>query len=885
MSKEKNNNILIADDEKSNLDTLFAVLSPEYNIFLADNGIKTLELAEKILPDLILLDIVMPEIDGYEVLETLKKSPKAKNIPVIFLTGLEGKENEIKALALDAVDFIQKPFNSRLVRLRVRTHIKIINQIKAIKKYTNNMELTLSKVEAIVNNYKGIIWSVDIDRIITSFSGQFLKVIGIEPEFIVGKKISGALKKFGSTEMLQKIEKTFSDGPQEWITEISGRMLQSHSMPMYNNDGNLIGIVGSSNDVTELIRLSKALAATEEKDRFFARMSHEMRTPLNAVIGLSELIIEQGGLSQETRENMEKVCNAGSSLLYMVNDILDISKIESGKFQLVPVEYDTAGMIIDSITQSMMHKADKPIEFILNIEENLPQSLFGDEIRIKQILNNLLSNAFKYTREGSVEFNIKYNHKEDNGILDIFIKDTGIGISQENLKDIFNDYSQHDLSANRKIQGTGLGMPITKMLLDMMEGSISIESEYGKGSIFYVRIPQKPVTNETIGPDTVSSIKSFHYSGRRRHSSRSTRITLPYAHVLVVDDVELNLDVARGLMKPYMMHVDCVTNGKAAVDAIRDEKVKYNAVFMDHMMPGMDGVEAVRIIREEIGTEYAKTVPIIAFTANALSGNEDMFLSNGFQAFMTKPIESSRLDAYIKKWVRNEEQEKKLEQERGIITIEGQSYLNLRSGKERRSGADRRSGIDRRMFEERIQGMNMRKGLERFGGNRITYVEILRSFTKNTNVLLNTMKEVNEDTLKDYAINVHGVKSSCRGIGAEEAGNTAEALEMAAKAGDLDFVKAKNPDFIKTVFKLITDIEAMLKKGTTQKVKPKKDKPYKEALDALIAACDSYRIEDVEAAINEIEVFEYTDDDGLVSWLRINVDQMNYPEIAEKLSQ
>jgi len=757
MGKVEKNSVLIVDDEDIDLKILSTILSPEYTIYITKDGYSAIKLANEYLPDIILLDIVMPEKNGYEVLAELKENPKTQNIPVIFISGLDSVEDEERGLALDAADFIHKPFSPLIAKLRVRNQVQIINQIRSIERYAHEA------------------------------------------------------------------------------------------------------------------------AAAEERSKFFAKMSHEMRTPLNAVIGLSEITLEEGGISEEAQINVEKISNSGSLLLSLVNDILDISKIENDRFELVPVEYNTSSMISDTVTQCIMRKGEKPVEFVLDIDENIPARLFGDEQRIKQILNNLLSNAFKFTKEGTVELTIKSETGKNGTVFLIAsVRDTGIGIKNIDIEKLFSDYTR--IAENHTYtEGTGLGLSITKMLTDIMGGEISAASEYGKGSFFTVRLPQKLIGNETIGAEVAANMKSFNYHvSRRDRNSPLTRITLPYARVLVVDDVMTNLDVAKGMLKPYKIQIDCVTGGQAAVDAIREEKIKYNAIFMDHMMPEMDGIEAVRIIREEIGTEYAKTIPIIACTANALAGNDELFLKNGFQAYLYKPIEISRLDAIIRQWLRDEAQEKLLEAQE---TKDGTSPYD---GHDRRSGKDRRKVVHP-LFERKIEGMDIQKGLERFGGDRETFLQILQSFAKNTRSLLETLKEVNKSNLADYGINVHGAKSSCRSICAEALGNRAEVLEKAAKSGDLDFVASNNGAFIDDVLKLIANIEAALAAGTVKKEKVKKDKPYAEVLLKLKTACDNYQIEEIEEAMNEIECFEYTDDGGLAIWLRENVDQMNYMDIAEKL--
>jgi CheY-like chemotaxis protein len=337
--------------------------------------------------------------------------------------------------------------------------------------------------------------------------------------------------------------------------------------------------------------------------------------------------------------------------------------------------------------------------------------------------------------------------------------------------------------------------------------------------------------------------------------------------VLVVDDVVTNLDVAKGMMKPYGMQIDCAISGQEAVDAIREEKVRYNAVFMDHMMPGMDGLEAVRIIREEIGTEYAKTVPIIALTANAIVGNETMFLNKGFQAFISKPIEISRLDSVIRQWVRD----KKLEEKLGTINVNG--ILKL----------DSRSGQDRRVLDKIINGLDIGGGIDLFGGDEEAYLQILHSYAVNTVPLLDKIKNVGKDNLADYCIAVHGIKGSSRNIGAAAIGIQAEALEKAAHEGNLEYILDKNAAFIEVVEKLITELNEILK--TTKEVtdKPKKDKLDSALCGSLITACIGGDIDTVDAIIKELDDFNYESDEGLMTWLRKNAEQMNYPEMAEKL--
>jgi CheY-like chemotaxis protein len=339
--------------------------------------------------------------------------------------------------------------------------------------------------------------------------------------------------------------------------------------------------------------------------------------------------------------------------------VLDISKIEAGRLELTLERYDTASLLNDIITLNTIRIEGKPIIFNLDINENFPSAMFGDGMRIKQILNNLLSNAFKYTKEGSVSLGVEWEKNEEKTINEdpsqtlfvIFtISDTGIGIRPHDIKKLFTDYNQIDTHANREISGTGLGLSITKKFVELMGGEITVESEHGKGSVFRVRIRQGFVTNTPISKETIENLRSFRYLEDKKHK-KLVRSDLSYARVLLVDDFSTNLDVAAGMLRKYKMQVDCVLSGQEAVNRITAGEPVYDAIFMDHMMPGMDGIEATKAIRD-LGTEYAKNIPIIALTANVVAGNEQMFMDNGFNAFLAKPFNVMSLDSIIQRWVK-----------------------------------------------------------------------------------------------------------------------------------------------------------------------------------------------------------------------------------------
>ncbi|MCL2792328.1 MAG: ATP-binding protein [Spirochaetaceae bacterium] len=607
--------------------------------------------------------------------------------------------------------------------------------------------------------------------------------------------------------------------------------------------------------------------ANDAKSDFLANMSHEMRTPLNAVIGLSELALEDSGINKDVETNLEKIYSAGETLLSLVNDILDISKIEAGKLELIESAYDTPSLINDTVTNNILRLGEKPIEFILNIHDDLPAKLYGDELRVKQVLSNLLSNAFKYTKQGTVELGVDCVRENDVVWLIAWAKDSGIGIKAEDIGNLFSNYTQMDTKSNRKIEGTGLGLPIAKRLIEQMGGTITVDSEYGKGSTFTVKIKQKYVAAATIGLEVAKSLKSFRYSDHRRNkNAKFARIKLPYARVLVVDDNATNLDVVKGLMKPYGMQIDTVMSGQQAIDAMRMENVKYNAIFMDHMMPGMDGIEATEKIRE-IGTDYAKNIPVIALTANVIAGNDKMFLSKGFQDFLSKPIDISRLDAVIHYWV----QDKKMKNEKWKIEKEDTSE----------SVSDSQSLILNFQFD----GIDLKAGLERFGWDSGAYLQVLRSYTTNTRNLLGSIKEVSRENLKDYAITVHGIKGSSRSICANLVGDIAEALEKAAKEGDFEYVCEKAPDLVQAIAKLLENLDEMLVKISAEAHKPIKSKPDKDVLVKILEACYTFDMETIEAAVKELESYEYETNGELVYWLWENVQQFNVDEIIGKLSE
>jgi signal transduction histidine kinase/CheY-like chemotaxis protein len=612
--------------------------------------------------------------------------------------------------------------------------------------------------------------------------------------------------------------------------------------------------------------------ASESKTRFLANMSHEMRTPLNAIIGLSELELGAAGLEGDDFTNMEKIYSAGMNLLGIINDLLDISKIESGKFILVPVEYDVPSMINDTVNLNIVRIGSKPIQFRLHIGEDVPSRLKGDELRVKQIFNNLLSNAFKYTDTGSVDWTISSRREGGRVKLISSIEDTGKGIRREDLGKLFKDYYQANLHANYYVEGTGLGLSITNNLVKLMGGSIKVESEFGKGTIFTVEFFQTAAGEGIVGKEAAENLSRFRYSAQRRsRNEKLIRADMSYATVLVVDDVVTNLDVTRGMLKPYGIKVDCAISGPDAIKRIQEENPRYDAIFMDHMMPGMDGIETARIIRREIDSAYAKNVPIIALTANALLGNDSLFLENGFQAFLSKPIDVLRLDTILNQWVRDRKKEKERIMARESAQTTGQAG---------------QTGLFKDM---NIPELDAVQGIARFNHDEEAYLEVLRSYSVHTPGFVATAKAAAPDALAGYRIAVHAVKGSSRSIGADALGDQAAALEKAAAAGDWAYIESQNAPFIAAAEKLIADIAAFVKSvsgamdDTAQGKKAEQDAPDPETIAAILRAAENYDIAALREAITTLDTRRYRSEPELAAWLWERAGKSDFEAIKKRL--
>lgn len=545
--------------------------------------------------------------------------------------------------------------------------------------------------------------------------------------------------------------------------------------------------------------LEEVVRANEAKSQFLANMSHEIRTPINGILGMDSVLLKECH-DENLREYAKNIQSAGQSLLSIINDILDISKIESGKMEILTIRYQLFSVLNDCYNLTKIKLQNKPVSFIMQINEKLPSWLYGDEVRIRQIINNFLSNAVKYTKEGNITFELDFEEKTDEQILLVItVRDTGIGIKEEDLGKLFESFTRIEEKRNRNIEGTGLGLNLTKNLVNLMGGEVFAESTYGKGSCFTTKIPQK-----------IADAKPMGDFGKRYQQYLSTSdddklsFLAPDAKILVVDDVTMNLKVVEGLLKATKIQIDTAVSGSECLECVKT--TPYQMIFLDHMMPEMDGLETLEHMKNLADNPNAQT-PVIMLTANAIVGAKEEYIEAGFTDYLTKPIRETELLEMILKYLPEE-----LVCENGGQGIEkSQDAQDMEHPEAGGEGAEPLQRL------EQLEGLDVKTGLTYCMNEEDFYIEMLQEFLQadKASQLKHFLAEEDWD---NYRTTVHALKSTSLTIGAAHLSGEAKALEMAAKEGNMDYIRSHH-DGVMDEYKELTDhLKEILENGAETSV-------------------------------------------------------------------
>lgn len=507
-------------------------------------------------------------------------------------------------------------------------------------------------------------------------------------------------------------------------------------------------------------------SANEAKSRFLASMSHEIRTPINAVLGMDEMILRESG-EKPIRAYASDIMSAGRTLLSLINDILDLSKVEEGKMEIIPVQYDLSSLINDLVNMIRDRAAKKGLEFRVSADEHIPHFLLGDEIRIRQCVMNLLTNAVKYTENGGVTFTVGCSKVSENHILLSFtVEDTGIGMKEKDMENLFSPYKRIEEKRNRSIEGTGLGMSITRQLLELMGSELKVHSEYGKGSVFSFAVDQEVIKWEELG-DYSAKFENATGSSYEYHEL----FHAPEAEILVVDDTEMNLTVIRSLLKRTLIRIDTALSGKDAL-ALASKK-QYDLIFIDHMMPDMDGIETLSHIRK---LEKNRDAAAVALTANAVSGAREMYLEAGFTDYLSKPVDGAKLEKMLFDMLPADK----------IRSAEADG-TDLKA--EEPAASDGEDDFELMEWLKDLPEIDEKAGLRNCGSEE-GYQSVLAVFHQTAVAKADEIEEYYRNgDIKKYTVKVHALKSSARIIGAEELSALAKELEAAGKREDTAYLK------------------------------------------------------------------------------------------------
>lgn len=592
----------------------------------------------------------------------------------------------------------------------------------------------------------------------------------------------------------------------------------------------------------------EALAANEAKGKFLAHMSHEIRTPINAVLGMDEMILRESK-EQNIKEYAMDIHTAGQSLLSLINDILDFSKIESGKMEIVPVEYDVSSMFHDLVNMISQRAMDKNLSLVVEIEHEIPSRLYGDDVRIRQVLTNILTNAVKYTHEGTVWLRIRGDRTGDTAVLNFEVEDTGIGIKEEDLPKLSAEFERIEEDRNRNIEGSGLGMNITILLLNMLGSRLHVESVYGKGSKFSFELEQKIVDCTPIG-DFESKVHQI-----AQNYSYSTNFHAKDAKILVVDDNAVNRKVLRNLLKETQIQVSEAGGGRECVDLVKENR--YDLIFLDHMMPEMDGVETLHHIKALPECPCEKT-PIIMLTANAVSGAKEKYLNEGFDDFLSKPIVPEKLENMIKKFLPEE-----------LLTYGDFEPENTKEGEGQTEGTQ--ASLEDLPFVDGLDWNYAWMHLPEMDLLQYTVKEFYSQIDSGADSLMEKYEHIHDpDCLEEYRIQVHAMKSLAATVGIIPLSGVARVLEYAAKDGKIDVIMSMTPVFLQEWRSYRQKLQGVFGLGTGEE---------KEITDYSVMQA---LVEMVRVSMREMDIDQA---DGLMEQLRTYKFPEDIRENIQKLGE